>query len=97
MIFDLKQFVQCFANPLYLHELHLQKYLSQPELLNYLKYLEYWREPEYVRFIMYVFFLLPFLVVLTLVKDIRHVWFTSLSCKSKRFEIGLGIGLSLTN
>lgn len=46
------QFVQCLANPLYLHELHVQKYLDDPAFLEYLKYLDYWRKPEYVRFIM---------------------------------------------
>ena len=49
------QFVQCLANPMYLHELCTQKYLDKPEFLNYLKYLEYWREPVYVRFIVSVF------------------------------------------
>lgn len=43
--------MQCLANPLYLHELHLQKYLEDPAFLEYLKYMEYWRKPEYVRFI----------------------------------------------
>ncbi|EJT52976.1 transcription from Pol II promoter-related protein [Trichosporon asahii var. asahii CBS 8904] len=43
--------LECLANPLYLHELHLQKYLEDPAFLEYLKYMEYWRKPEYVRFI----------------------------------------------
>jgi mediator of RNA polymerase II transcription subunit 31 len=46
------QFVQCLANPQYLHELSVQKYFEQPAFIEYLKYLEYWRKPEYVRFIM---------------------------------------------
>jgi hypothetical protein len=45
------QFIQCLSNPLYLHELHTQSYLSQPEFLNYLEYLDYWRKPPYIRFI----------------------------------------------
>lgn len=48
------QFIQCLANPLYLHELFSQGFLDQPEFINYLEYLEYWRDPAYVRFIMYV-------------------------------------------
>ncbi|KAL7420466.1 suppressor of hpr1 [Cryptotrichosporon argae] len=47
------EFVQCLANPLYLHELFAQKYLADPAFVRYLAYLEYWRAPEYVRFIVY--------------------------------------------
>ncbi|BEJ12524.1 hypothetical protein CspHIS471_0209840 [Cutaneotrichosporon sp. HIS471] len=47
------EFVQCLANPLYLHELHVQKYFDDPAFIEYLKYLEYWRKPAYVRFIVY--------------------------------------------
>ncbi|KAL1413669.1 suppressor of hpr1 [Vanrija albida] len=47
------EFVQCLANPLYLHELHVQRYFDDPAFLNYLEYLDYWRKPEYVRFIIY--------------------------------------------
>ncbi|GMK59189.1 hypothetical protein CspeluHIS016_0702040 [Cutaneotrichosporon spelunceum] len=59
------EFVQCLANPLYLHELHVQKYFEDPAFLEYLKYLEYWRKPEYVRFIVYP----TCLVYLTLLKE----------------------------
>jgi mediator of RNA polymerase II transcription subunit 31 len=48
------EFVQCLANPMYLHELFMQGILEQEEMLNYFKYLEYWRAPEYVRFIVSV-------------------------------------------
>jgi mediator of RNA polymerase II transcription subunit 31 len=47
------QFVQCLANPLYLYELHTQKYFADEAFINYLEYLQYWHEPAYVRFITY--------------------------------------------
>ncbi|KAK1925732.1 SOH1-domain-containing protein [Papiliotrema laurentii] len=59
------EFVQCLANPMYLHELFMQGILEQEEMLNYFKYLEYWRAPEYVRFIVYP----TCLVYLTLVQQ----------------------------
>ena len=39
---------------MYLHELFMQGFLQQEEMLNYFQYLEYWRQPQYVRFIVYV-------------------------------------------
>lgn len=47
------EFVQCLANPLYLYELHTQKYFADEAFINYLEYLQYWHEPAYVRFITY--------------------------------------------
>eukprot|EP00937_MAST-01D_sp_MAST-1D-sp2_P007105 g7105.t1 len=45
------EFVQCLANPQYLHFLAENQYLDNPEFVAYLHYLRYWAEPEYARFI----------------------------------------------
>lgn len=47
------EFLQCLANPMYVHYLAQNKYLERPEFVRYLEYLEYWRKPEYARFIVY--------------------------------------------
>jgi mediator of RNA polymerase II transcription subunit 31 len=45
------EFVQCFANPFYLHSLAQQNLLEQPAFINFLEYLLYWKEKDYARFI----------------------------------------------
>ncbi len=47
------EFVQCLANPNYLHFLAKQGMFENASFKNYLKYLLYWKRPEYVRFIKY--------------------------------------------
>ncbi|RUP49674.1 SOH1 family protein [Jimgerdemannia flammicorona] len=47
------EFVQCLANPWYLHHLAQQEYLKDPAFINYLDYLQYWKRPEYAKFIIY--------------------------------------------
>lgn len=47
------EFVQCLANPDYLHWLALNKYLEDPAFVAFLRYLSYWRRPEYARFLVY--------------------------------------------
>lgn len=47
------EFVQCLANPNYLHFLAKQGLFESSEFKNYLKYLLYWKRPEYVKFIKY--------------------------------------------
>ncbi|KAF9969711.1 hypothetical protein BGZ73_007804 [Actinomortierella ambigua] len=47
------EFVQCLANPWYLHNLAQQRYFDDPAFLNYLDYLQYFRKPEYAKFIIY--------------------------------------------
>ncbi|KAF8950367.1 hypothetical protein BGZ52_002778 [Haplosporangium bisporale] len=49
------EFVQCLANPWYLHNLAQQGYFGQDAFVRYLDYLQYFRKPEYAKFIMYVF------------------------------------------
>jgi len=44
------EFVQCLANPAYLHHLAAeQKMLDKPEFIAYLKYLQYFKEPQYIK------------------------------------------------
>jgi len=45
------EFVQCLANPYYLHSLAQQNILEQPAFINFLEYLLYWKEKDYARFI----------------------------------------------
>ncbi|KAF9414300.1 hypothetical protein BGZ94_000444 [Podila epigama] len=47
------EFVQCLANPWYLHNLAQQQYFNQDAFVNYLNYLQYFRKPEYAKFIIY--------------------------------------------
>ncbi|KAG0335570.1 hypothetical protein BG004_008399 [Podila humilis] len=47
------EFVQCLANPWYLHNLAQQQYFSQEPFVRYLDYLQYFRRPEYAKFIIY--------------------------------------------
>ncbi|CAG7819382.1 unnamed protein product [Allacma fusca] len=47
------EFVQCLANPKYIHFLAQRGYFEEPTFIKYLKYLEYWKEPEYARFLKY--------------------------------------------
>jgi mediator of RNA polymerase II transcription subunit 31 len=47
------EFVQCLANPGYLHFLAKQGMFESVEFKNYLKYLLYWKGPEYVKYIKY--------------------------------------------
>ena len=46
------EFVQCLANPDYLHWLALNKYLEDPAFVQFLNYLHYWKTPPYCRFIL---------------------------------------------
>ncbi|KAF9928695.1 hypothetical protein FBU30_002166 [Linnemannia zychae] len=47
------EFVQCLANPWYLHHLAQQQYFNQDAFVRYLDYLQYFRKPEYAKFIIY--------------------------------------------
>ncbi|KAF9586212.1 hypothetical protein BGW38_008525 [Lunasporangiospora selenospora] len=47
------EFVQCLANPWYLHNLAQQQYFNQEAFIRYLDYLQYFRKPEYAKFIIY--------------------------------------------
>ncbi|GJJ69884.1 mediator of RNA polymerase II transcription subunit 31 [Entomortierella parvispora] len=47
------EFVQCLANPWYLHNLAQQQYFNQDAFVLYLDYLQYFRKPEYAKFIIY--------------------------------------------
>ena len=47
------EFVQCLANPNYLHYLAKQGLFDNESFKNYLKYLLYWKKPEYIQFIRY--------------------------------------------
>ncbi|KAL9261290.1 Mediator of RNA polymerase II transcription subunit 31-like protein [Drosera capensis] len=47
------EFVQCLANPTYIHYLAQNRYFEDEAFIGYLKYLQYWQRPEYVKFIMY--------------------------------------------
>jgi mediator of RNA polymerase II transcription subunit 31 len=53
------EFVQCLANPFYLHSLAQQNILDQPAFINFLEYLLYWKEKDYARFIQSINLLLP--------------------------------------
>uniref|UniRef100_A0A182MA23 Mediator of RNA polymerase II transcription subunit 31 n=1 Tax=Anopheles culicifacies TaxID=139723 RepID=A0A182MA23_9DIPT len=43
------EFVQCLANPNYLHS--QRGYFKDAAFVNYLKYLLYWKEPEYAKYL----------------------------------------------
>ncbi|XP_053669417.1 mediator of RNA polymerase II transcription subunit 31 [Anopheles marshallii] len=45
------EFVQCLANPNYLHFLAQRGYFKDTAFVNYLKYLLYWKEPEYAKYL----------------------------------------------
>ncbi|KAF8044376.1 hypothetical protein BT93_A2386 [Corymbia citriodora subsp. variegata] len=47
------EFVQCLANPTYIHYLAQNRYFEDEAFIGYLKYLQYWQRPEYMKFIMY--------------------------------------------
>ncbi|CDP19848.1 unnamed protein product [Coffea canephora] len=47
------EFVQCLANPTYIHYLAQNRYFEDEAFIGYLKYLQYWQLPEYIKFIMY--------------------------------------------
>ncbi|XP_048492526.1 mediator of RNA polymerase II transcription subunit 31 [Beta vulgaris subsp. vulgaris] len=47
------EFVQCFANPTYIHYLAQNRFLEDEAFIGYMKYLQYWQQPEYLKFIMY--------------------------------------------
>ncbi|PKA58890.1 Mediator of RNA polymerase II transcription subunit 31 [Apostasia shenzhenica] len=47
------EFVQCLANPTYIHYLAQNRYFEDDAFIGYLKYLQYWQRPEYIKFIMY--------------------------------------------
>ncbi|KAJ8772409.1 hypothetical protein K2173_027586 [Erythroxylum novogranatense] len=41
------EFVQCLANPIYIHYLAQNRYFEDEAFIGYLKYLQYWQRPEY--------------------------------------------------
>ncbi|GAB2272656.1 Mediator of RNA polymerase II transcription subunit 31, partial [Dionaea muscipula] len=41
------EFVQCLANPTYIHYLAQNRYFDDEAFIGYLKYLQYWQRPEY--------------------------------------------------
>ncbi|KAI3972163.1 hypothetical protein MKW92_051195 [Papaver armeniacum] len=47
------EFVQCLANPTYIHYLAQNRYFEDEAFIGYLKYLKYWQQPEYLKFRMY--------------------------------------------
>ncbi|KAA8539739.1 hypothetical protein F0562_026431 [Nyssa sinensis] len=47
------EFVECLANPIYIHYLAQNRYFEDEAFIGYLKYLQYWQRPEYTKFIMY--------------------------------------------
>ncbi|XP_038685219.1 mediator of RNA polymerase II transcription subunit 31 isoform X2 [Tripterygium wilfordii] len=47
------EFVQCLANPTYIHYLAQNRYFDDEAFIGYLKYLQYWQQPDYIKFIMY--------------------------------------------
>ncbi|KAK7283939.1 hypothetical protein RIF29_13689 [Crotalaria pallida] len=47
------EFVQCLANPTYIHYLAQNRYFEDESFIKYLKYLQYWQSPEFIKFIMY--------------------------------------------
>ncbi|KAJ4784545.1 Mediator of rna polymerase ii transcription subunit 31 [Rhynchospora pubera] len=47
------EFIQCLANPTYIHYLAQNRYFEDEAFIGYLKYLKYWQKPEYLKFIMY--------------------------------------------
>ncbi|KAJ7529204.1 hypothetical protein O6H91_15G037600 [Diphasiastrum complanatum] len=47
------EFIQCLANPTYIHYLAQNRYFDDEAFVGYLKYLQYWHRPEYAKFIVY--------------------------------------------
>ena len=47
------EFVQCLANPHYLHFLAENGFLKDKDFISYLNYMRYWAEPQYAQFIRY--------------------------------------------
>lgn len=47
------EFIQCLANPTYIHYLAQNRYFEDEAFIGYLKYLQYWQRPEYIKYIMY--------------------------------------------
>ncbi|XP_014676216.1 PREDICTED: mediator of RNA polymerase II transcription subunit 31-like [Priapulus caudatus] len=47
------EFVQCLANPNYLHFLAQRGFFKDPAFVNYLKYLQYWKDPPYSKYLKY--------------------------------------------
>ncbi|KIW06361.1 hypothetical protein, variant 2 [Verruconis gallopava] len=47
------EFVQCLANPLYLHEIFNRNYFDQEEFINYIRYLQYFKDPKYAKYLFY--------------------------------------------
>lgn len=47
------EFLQCLANPEYVHWLATQGYLNDPTFLRFLEYLQYWKNPPYVLYVVY--------------------------------------------
>ncbi|XP_018011211.2 mediator of RNA polymerase II transcription subunit 31-like [Hyalella azteca] len=47
------EFVQCLANPSYLHFLAQRNFFKDQAFVNYLKHLLYWKEPEYAKHLKY--------------------------------------------
>ncbi|XP_039444442.1 mediator of RNA polymerase II transcription subunit 31 isoform X3 [Culex pipiens pallens] len=47
------EFVQCLANPNYLHFLAQRGFFKDSAFINYLKYLLYWKDPEYAKYLKY--------------------------------------------
>ncbi|XP_059072933.1 mediator of RNA polymerase II transcription subunit 31 isoform X2 [Cryptomeria japonica] len=41
------EFIQCLANPTYIHYLAQNRYFDDEAFIGYLKYLQYWQRPEY--------------------------------------------------
>ncbi|XP_066376629.1 mediator of RNA polymerase II transcription subunit 31-like isoform X2 [Miscanthus floridulus] len=47
------EFVQCLANPTYIHYLAQNRYFEDEAFIGYLKYQKYWQQSEYMKYIMY--------------------------------------------
>lgn len=47
------EFVQCLANPFYLHHLALNREFDKPEVVAYIDYLQYWKQKEYAKYLIY--------------------------------------------
>ncbi|MCL7044246.1 hypothetical protein MKW94_004604, partial [Papaver nudicaule] len=45
------EFIQCLANPTYIHYLAQNLYFEDEAFICYLKYLKYWQQAEYLKFI----------------------------------------------
>lgn len=47
------EFVQCLANPFYLHHLALNREFDKPEVVAYIEYLQYWKQKDYAKYLIY--------------------------------------------